>query len=59
MNEINEKYMPTKEVKLALKIQDCDVMHFRESGKIQYRKKGNAFWYLRSDVDKLAKDKFK
>jgi hypothetical protein len=59
MNEIKEDYMPTKEVKSKLKVQACDVMHLREAGQMQFTKKGNAFWYLRSDVEKLVKDKSK
>jgi len=49
--------MPTKEVKSTLRISDCDVMHFREEGKIAFIKKGNGFWYLRSDVEKLKAKK--
>ena len=45
-------YIPTKDVKEILKIQDCDVMHLRLSGKIKFIKKGNGFFYLRSDVEK-------
>ena len=59
MNELEKDYMSTKEVKSTLKVQDCDVMHLREAGKMKFTKKGNAFWYLRSDVTKLAKDKSK
>ena len=48
--------MSTKEVKSTLRVQDCDVMHLREAGKMKFTKKGNAFWYLRSDVAMLAKN---
>ena len=51
--------MSSMEVKSALKISGCDVMHLRESGKIEFIKKGNSFWYLRSDVEKLVKQKSK
>jgi hypothetical protein len=59
MSELQKDYMPTKEVKSTLKVQDCDVMHLRQTGKIQSTKKGNAFWYLRDDVERLARDKDK
>jgi len=57
MSELEANYMPTKEVKSTLRISDCDVMHFREEGKIAFIKKGNGFWYLRSDVEKLKAKK--
>jgi len=57
MNELEKNHMPTKEVKSTLKVQDCDVMHLRESGKIKYTKKGNAYWYLRSDVESIKGQK--
>ena len=56
MNELEKNYMSTKEVKSTLRVQDCDVMHLREAGKMKFTKKGNAFWYLRSDVAMLAKN---
>lgn len=59
MNELEKNHITTKEVKSALKVQDCEVMHLREAGKIKFTKVGNAFWYLRSDVEKLVKDKSK
>ena len=59
MMELQEKYMSTKQVKCALKVSGCDVMHLREAGKVKFIKKGNAFLYLRSDVEKLVKDKSK
>lgn len=55
MNQLEKHYISTKEVKTILQVRGCDVMHFRESGKLQFTKKGNAFWYLRSDVEKLEK----
>ena len=46
--------MSTRDVKAFLRIGDCEVMHLRESGKVCFLKKGNAFWYLRTDVEKLV-----
>jgi hypothetical protein len=56
MSELEKTYIPTKEVKSTLGVRDCDVMHLRQAGKIEYVKNGNSFWYLRADVDKLVKD---
>jgi len=55
MNELKKSYVSTKEVKSILKIQGCDVMHFREAGKMKFIKKGNAFWYFKPDVEKLLR----
>lgn len=49
--------MRTIDLKRFLKVSDCDVMHLREAGKIQFKKKGNAYWYLRSDVEELMAQK--
>lgn len=38
-------YFSSKETKVILKISDCALMHMRTSGKLKYRKKGNAFFY--------------
>jgi hypothetical protein len=57
MIKLEKTHMPTKAVKDTVKIRGCDVMHLRESGQIAFIKKGNSFWYLRSDVEKLMKDK--
>ena len=56
MTDFEKNYMSTKEVKSTLKVRDCDVMHLRQTGRINFVKKGNSFWYLRSDVENLEKD---
>lgn len=56
MTGLEKEYMPTKEVKATLKISGCDVMHLRESGQIEFVKQGNAFLYLRADVERLEKE---
>lgn len=58
MKDTDKDYVSTKEVKMLLKTQDCDVMHLRVAGQIKYLKKGNAFMYLRSDVERLRAKKF-
>lgn len=36
----------SKEVKKVLKISDCELMHMRLAGKLEFVKRGNAFFYL-------------
>lgn len=49
----DKEVLKSKEVQKVLKIRACDLMHLRTSGKIRFEKKGNAFLYNKSDVDKL------
>ena len=48
-----EKYLNSKEAKAVLKVQDCDLMHIRISGKLKFVKKGNAFMYSETSINKL------
>ena len=36
----------SKEAQRLLKISGCELMHLRVSGKLKFKKKGNAFLYL-------------
>jgi len=55
----DEKYIPTKEVKEMLKVNDCSVMHLRTSGELRFSKKGNSYLYLIKDVERLVNIKIK
>ncbi|PUA28812.1 MAG: hypothetical protein B0W54_10365 [Cellvibrio sp. 79] len=39
-------WMTSKEAKKHLKITSCELMHRRESSRIPFRRKGNAYEYL-------------
>jgi hypothetical protein len=41
-----EQWLSSKEAKQALNISDCQLMHLRLAGKLQFRKAGNRFFYL-------------
>jgi len=41
-----EQWLSSKEAKKVLKISDCQLMHLRLAGKLQFRKAGNRFFYL-------------
>ncbi len=51
----NEKWLSSKEAMSEGEIQACDLMHFRTAGKLQFEKKGNAFFYKKSDIKNLKK----
>ena len=52
MSENSIKYLTSKEAKAALKVQDCDLAHIRNAGKLQFAKKGNAYLYLKESIAK-------
>jgi len=38
-------WLTSKEVQKLLKISSCELMHLRVSGKLKFKKQGNAFLY--------------
>lgn len=50
MLENQDKYLTSKEAKAALKVGDCDLAHIRNSGKLQFIKKGNAYLYFKETL---------
>jgi hypothetical protein len=42
-----EEFYTSKEVKLALKIQDCTLAHIRLAGKLNFTKNGNSYLYYK------------
>lgn len=48
--EIDEtKYSNSKETMKSLKVSSCELMHMRVSGKLKFVKKGNAYFYEKSE----------
>lgn len=47
-----ESYLTSKEAKKELKVQDCDLAHIRNSGKLQFTKKGNSYLYSKESIEK-------
>ena len=45
MGNNNSEYLSSKEAMKVLKVSSCDLMHLRESGKLKFIKKGNAYFY--------------
>ena len=52
-----EKYFTSKEAKAELKVQDCDLAHIRNAGKLQFTKKGNAYLYSKESIERLKTKK--
>lgn len=54
-----EEFYTSKEVKTYLKIQDCDLAHTRQAGKLKYIKSGNSFLYYKDSVEQLKNENLK
>lgn len=52
MNE-KEKWLSSKEALKEAKMQSCDLMHYRIQGKLQFKKRGNAYFYSKESLEKL------
>lgn len=52
-------WLTSKETQKHLKISGCELMHLRVSGKLIFKKKGNAYYYQinQSQVDKRPQSK--
>ena len=46
-------WLSSKEAIKELKISDCDLMHLRTAGKLEFRKEKNAFFYSVNDIVKI------
>lgn len=42
---LNTEWLNTKETKKRLKLSDCELMHLRLAGKIEFKKIGNGYFY--------------
>ncbi len=40
--------------KRRLGVDGCVLMHLREAGKLRFEKRGNAFYYLLEDVERVG-----
>lgn len=47
------QFLTSKETKVELKVQDCDLAHIRNTGKLQFTKKGNAYLYSKESIERL------
>lgn len=54
MEKVNKQnFLTSKEAKSELKVQDCDLAHIRNTGKLQFTKKGNAYFYSKESIERL------
>tara|TARA_R110001632_G_scaffold231177_2_gene369433 strand:+ start:5639 stop:5851 length:213 start_codon:yes stop_codon:yes gene_type:complete len=53
----DEKWLSSKEILKVAKIQSCDLMHYRIQGKLEFKKKGNAYFYSKLSVENIIETK--
>ena len=41
----DKDWLSSKQAKKALKVSDCKLAHLRVDGKLEFEKRGNAFFY--------------
>jgi hypothetical protein len=50
MGAADMDWLTSAEVRKSLRISTCDLAHLREEGRIRAEKRGNAYYYLATDV---------
>ena len=53
--ENKKKWLSSKEAQKTTKIKGCDLMHYRVQGKLEYEKRGNAYFYSEESIEKIKK----
>lgn len=51
----NKKWVSSREAIKIAKIKDCDLMHHRLRGNLDYVKRGNAYFYSEDSIEKIKK----
>ncbi|WP_298883680.1 hypothetical protein [uncultured Polaribacter sp.] len=49
----NQKWLSSKEAVKSNKIKSCDLMHYRVQGKLEFEKRGNAYFYSEASLEKI------
>lgn len=50
-SKIQKTWLTSKEIQELMKISGCELMHLRTSGKVTFKKQGNAYYYQVSSID--------
>lgn len=53
---MKKEWLDSKQARKKLKVSSCDLSHIREARKLRYQKKGNAYLYLKEDIENLKRD---
>lgn len=52
----NNLWISSKDAMKTAKIKSCDLMHYRIQGKLEFEKRGNAYFYSKKSLNNLKKD---
>lgn len=48
-----KEWLSSKEAQKEAKIKSCDLMHYRVQGKLEFEKRGNAYFYSKDSLENL------
>ena len=51
----SQNWLSSKESIKEAKIKSCDLMHYRTQGKLEFEKRGNAYFYSKESLRNLKK----
>ena len=54
MSNQDQIWLTSKVTQKLLRIEPCELMHIRSSGRLRFKKVGNSFMYAQEDVDAQA-----
>ena len=54
MSNQDQIWLTSKVTQKLLRIEPCELMHIRSSGRLRFKKVGNSFMYAQEDVDAWA-----
>lgn len=47
------EWISSKDAQKNANIKGCDLMHYRTQGKLEFEKRGNAYFYTKSSIEKI------
>ena len=53
MDKQSKYSVSSKDAMEIAKIKSCDLMHYRIQGKLEFEKRGNAYFYTKESLDKI------
>ena len=51
--KIHNNWLSSKEAQKTANIKGCDLMHYRVQGKLEFEKRGNAYFYSKESLEKV------
>lgn len=50
---LQTKWLSSKEAQKTANLKSCDLMHYRVQGKLEFEKRGNAYFYSKSSINNI------